>query len=477
MMNLPKGNFPSFPLACLCVGIAAFSGCGGSDGASGDDGPAILSVTSLEPEGENCPHGGTRTSEGQDLDGNGFLSEDEVASVSFECFDAPGCEPCDAGYACDEDASSATWHQCVPQQESCVPVQQADAAVCAGANAVCGRLETTDSCGNVRVVESCGECLSQGKMCLEDNTCGCRPLTCEEQGIDCGEAYDGCGNFISCGPACAENSTTRIRLMTGNLTSENASTYDAGHGIRIFKGLKPHVAMVQEFLYGKNTETDRRRMVIQAFGERYRHFVQSKDAGNTIPNGIVSYYPIKSGGTIEDENVSGTRKHVWARIDIPGKHDLWVFSVHLSTNQGLRQSSAIALADAIQDMGIPEDDYVAIGGDFNSSDYRDKALVALKNSDVVAMDTANDCPIDQDGRAGTDAGRTKIFDGIYTSANLKKLLVQVEIGEAEGLTKRGLVFDSQVFEPLSAVAPVLKKDSGATNMQHMGVVKDYGVAR
>lgn len=37
----------------------------------------------------------------------------------------------------------------------------------------------------------------------------------------------------------------------------------------------------------------------------------------------------------------------------------------------------------------------------------------------------------------------------------------------------GLVFDSRVYTPLSAVSPVLSTDSGASNMQHMAIVKDF----
>ena len=37
----------------------------------------------------------------------------------------------------------------------------------------------------------------------------------------------------------------------------------------------------------------------------------------------------------------------------------------------------------------------------------------------------------------------------------------------------GLVFDSRVYTPLSDVAPVVQSDSGATNMQHMAVIRDF----
>ena len=36
-----------------------------------------------------------------------------------------------------------------------------------------------------------------------------------------------------------------------------------------------------------------------------------------------------------------------------------------------------------------------------------------------------------------------------------------------------LVFDSRVFTPFTAVAPVRRDDSGAANMQHRAVVRDF----
>jgi hypothetical protein len=37
----------------------------------------------------------------------------------------------------------------------------------------------------------------------------------------------------------------------------------------------------------------------------------------------------------------------------------------------------------------------------------------------------------------------------------------------------GLVADTRVYSPISEISPALSSDSGATNMQHMGVIKDF----
>jgi hypothetical protein len=57
------------------------------------------------------------------------------------------------------------------------------------------------------------------------------------------------------------------------------------------------------------------------------------------------------------------------------------------------------------------------------------------------------------------------------NADLAALQVPTRIGAQS--FPNGLVFDSGVFTPLSDVAPVQPSDSGASNMQHMPVVKDF----
>ena len=394
-------------------------------------------------------------------------------TVQVDCSDGGECGE---GLVCNEDEASPTWHQCV--KRNCTPKKETDSEFCQRnkPGARCGSLVGTDTCGGRKLVEDCGVC-GQPKSCSEaDNTCSCTPLTCAGEGITCGELYDGCGSYIRCGGACVSGESLTLRLLTGNLTSGNLSTYEPGHGIRIFQGLKPQIAAIQEFKYGDNSYADLRRMVMRAFGDRFYQYVEPKTSGSTIPNGIVSYYPFKSQGMLDDRNI-GNRHHVWAQIDIPGDKDLWLFSVHLSTVYGDRQSSMEELTANIREMGIPSGDYVVIAGDFNTGDFSDAALTLLKKSGLVAMDSAKDCPIDQAGKHGTNAKRGNPYDGIYTSQALKNLRTQVVLGEAEDLTERGLVFDSRVFTPLSAVPPVQQGDSGADNMQHMAVIKDFRIAR
>ena len=462
--------FSLFAAVALSSAVCALAGCGGTDsgsedapsgevsgedggavsadagsdgGLSGDAGPQgeILERRTEEPAGINCALGGVRVESGMDTDGDGVLSEGEVTSTFFEC-------------------------------------RLTDAEFCARYGAVCGALSVLESSGKIRSVESCGVCEAPQSCSAETNTCGCTPKTCLGEGLSCGELYDGCGNFIRCGEDCASGAeSVRLRLVTGNITSGGKQSYDDGPGIRIFQGLKPQIAFVQEFRFGSSSPTDIRRMVETAFGGSFFHVVQPMDQDIRIPNGIVSYYPIKEWGILDDATMRD-RDHVWARIDIPGRADLWAVSVHIPTNGVSRQESISGLVEQLDALGIPEGDFVAIGGDFNTSSRTDdNGLRFLDDTGLVVLDTDADCPIDQAGNDNTNAERKKDFDAIYTSQNLKDLRTKVVIGEAQNLTARGLVFDSRVFTPLSAVPPVQKEDSGAEGMQHMAVVKDFAMSR
>jgi len=82
-------------------------------------------------------------------------------------------------------------------------------------------------------------------------------------------------------------------------------------------------------------------------------------------------------------------------------------------------------------------------------------------------------PVDQDGNDRTNEPRNQPYDWVLADPDLDALEVPTRIGDQEFAA--GLVFDSRVFSPLSEVAPVEAGDSGAPNMQHMAVVRDFEV--
>ena len=256
-----------------------------------------------------------------------------------------------------------------------------------------------------------------------------------------------------------------VRIMAANTSSGNGQDYDPGEGIRIFKGLRPDVILIQEFNYLSDSPTDFRNFVDNAFGTEFQYF---REPGNEqIPNGIISRYPIVQAGEWADSNVSN-RDFAWARIDIPGDKDLWAVSVHLLTSgTGERNSEATALRNYIQSM-VPAADYLVIGGDFNTDSFSESALGTLS----AVVDTSGRST-DQLNKTGTNASRSKPYDHVLPDPDLSPREIPLAINGHGFTYPNGLVFDSRVFTPLSAVSPVLAGDSGASGMQHMAVIRDF----
>jgi hypothetical protein len=227
--------------------------------------------------------------------------------------------------------------------------------------------------------------------------------------------------------------------------------------------------MIQEFNVSSSSSTDLRNWVTSTFGSEFSYFRESSGA---IPNGVISRWPIVSSGSWDDTTI-GDRGFAWARIDIPGDKNLWVVSVHLkassgSSNSNQRQSQAQQLVTYIE-ANVPADDYLLIGGDCNTYSYTEACLVTLGG----IVDVSAPRPVDQSGDPDTNSGRSSPYDWVLAEPELDGLETAVKIGDLS--FANGLVFDSRRFTPLSLVEPVLVGDSGATNMQHMAVVRAFAV--
>jgi len=169
----------------------------------------------------------------------------------------------------------------------------------------------------------------------------------------------------------------------------------------------PDVALVQEFNFGNNSPTAYRAFVDEAFGASFEYFVEP--GGEHIPNGIVSRYPILQSGEWNDSQVSN-RDFAWAQIDIPGPRNLWAVSVHLLTSSsGVRSSEAQALVDFIEDQ-VSENDYLVVGGDFNTDNFSESALSRLS----AVADTGGR-PDDQNGTTGTNRSPPVVWGSMCES--------------------------------------------------------------
>jgi len=228
----------------------------------------------------------------------------------------------------------------------------------------------------------------------------------------------------------------------------------------------PDVVLIQEFNIGDNSDEAVANWVQSTFGSDFDYY---REDGAQIPNGVISRYPILSAGEWNDSQVSN-RDFAWTQIDIPGDRDLWAVSVHFLTRSGSVRNAQAAAVRRLVEENIPEEDYLVVGGDFNTRNARESALRTLDS----IVDTDEPYPTDQAGLIGTNSSRRRPYDWVFSDPDLDPLEVPVIIGN--NTFPNGLVFDSRVYTPLSDVSPVERGDSGSTNMQHMAVIKDFVVS-
>jgi subtilisin-like proprotein convertase family protein/endonuclease/exonuclease/phosphatase family metal-dependent hydrolase len=258
-------------------------------------------------------------------------------------------------------------------------------------------------------------------------------------------------------------------IMTANLSQQTdaCSSVYSDPAARIFRGLKPDIAAVQEFVvtnFGGHGS-----YVSNNFGTNYQYWVEDESDPCGIPNGIVSRYPITNSGEWADgEPGAGYRDFVWADIDLPGPHNLHVVSVHLSQSGGpsARQNEARALTNYIALANYPADDYVVICGDLNATDRNDAVVQILS---AVGVDTHQ--PADQLGDKDSNSSRNEDFDFILPETALDQLHQPITNG---GFTfTNGMVFDSAVWA--SPPPPIITNDSHAVGVQHMAVMKLFSM--
>ena len=258
-----------------------------------------------------------------------------------------------------------------------------------------------------------------------------------------------------------------VTIMAANISSGNFQSYDPGEGIRIFQGLDPDVVLIQEFNYQQNTDSQLKSFVEDSFDAGFS-FVEEEKTSGQLQNGVISRYPILQSGVWDDTDMSN-REFVWAQIDVPGEAHLWVVSVHFKASRGSearRTGQATQLAGYIN-ANVPAADFVVIGGDFNAQNRDEEFLTRL----APVVDVTGPWPVDKNGSGNTNAGRSRPYDWVMVEPDLGALEVPTVLGGRS--YANGIVFDSRVFTPLSAVAPVMQGDSGVQGMQHMAVMRTF----
>jgi cysteine-rich repeat protein len=399
------------------------------------------------------------------VSGCGSSSQESLDACGATCTARCGDGTVQAPEVCD-DGNGSNGDGCHSDCtiERCGDMRVDGAEVCDDGNII-----DTDACRNNCTLPRCGDGVtSVGEVCDDNNAVGgdgcaadCKKIeVCGDRAIDVHESCDD-GNLVGsdgCSSTCNLETPFALRIVAGNLTSGNLSNYDGGHGTRIFSALQADVALVQEMNAGDNSATALRMFVDGAFGAG-KYFTRGS---GSIPNGVVSRFPIVLAGEWTDPQISN-RTFVYARIDLPNSpRDLWAVSLHLSTNGTLRPAEADALVAAMSTM-IPANDYLVIGGDLNSGLRTESAIVKLG----ALLQVAVTAPSDQNGTSFTNAPRNKPFDWVLADPDLQALAVATTIGPI--LKPSGLVFDTRLF------AQTDLGDSATTGMQHMAVVRDFVV--
>ena len=251
--------------------------------------------------------------------------------------------------------------------------------------------------------------------------------------------------------------------MAANLNG-NTQSYQP-FALRIFQGLKPDVVAIQEFNYGGNTAVDFRALLDTAFGTNFSYY-REPSSSYSIPNGIISRYPIVAAGSWDDSTIAD-RGFAWAQLRLPGTNDLYVVSVHLYGTGSTSDRNAEATAiKSLVEANFPPGAWIVVAGDFNTDTRSESALTTFKTF-------LSDNPVPMDAESGgdpdTNEPRNKPYDYVLPSFSFAALLTNTVLPSHS--FPNGLVFDSRLYTPLSDVAPVLTSDSG--NAQHMAVLKDF----
>lgn len=272
--------------------------------------------------------------------------------------------------------------------------------------------------------------------------------------------------------------TVSFRAMAANISTGNNQSYDPGHGIRIFKAVKPDIVMIQEFRYGRNNDDDINSMVSSTFGPEYFYSRGRYVDSSWIPNGIISRFPIIESGYWKS-NLANNRDWDWAILDLPGNKELLVVSLHLLTEKNAQEIGPLTreIENKIADDKKKNlEYYVMVGGDFNSSTVLN-GKTDLKRVVYTSFSNNGSRPKDQDGDTTTNATRGKTLDVLLVDKELQQKEIPAKIGRHS--YNNGHVFDSRVYSRLGElgdVPPVQADDcKGGKPIynQHMAVIRDF----
>jgi endonuclease/exonuclease/phosphatase (EEP) superfamily protein YafD len=266
-----------------------------------------------------------------------------------------------------------------------------------------------------------------------------------------------------------KNTNLTIRILT--LNTSTLFSYSGQECIRLLEGLAPDVALLEEWSV---ENADYRAFVDSAFGTGFSFVRDPSGSGvGSLANGIVSRWPFLSEGSWQDVEVSG-RWFTWAVIDIPGDINLQVVAVHLkagssSTDRNRREIEANNLKTLVQSE-FNNNQYILVGGDLNTYSLSEPCLGVF--STFLAYN--DQVPVDRNGNSNTNKNRSERYDWLMPNQALEQKHSTLVLGGQS--YPEGIVFDSHVFTPLSAVPPIQYDDTHNGNMDHDPVMKTFVIS-
>ena len=283
-------------------------------------------------------------------------------------------------------------------------------------------------------------------------------------------------------------SPASLKIQTANVSK--VGTFAMNQSIRIFQGLEPGVAMLQEWALAEGTH---REYVDEAFGPQFYYYLaytNKNPVGDpwAMPNGIVSRWAMQTWGGWKDTTGSNLPYFAWAIIDLPGDTDLGVVSAHLKAgltveDRERRVEQANLIKAYVEANFDTVNDYIVVGGDINAGTANEWCIQSF----ATFLDPSTYRPADRNGNEYTNQIRNDPFDWIMPNLLLNSFQETLVIGTEDYQYPEGIVFDSHVFcrcdaapipqpgDPLWNLPPVLYGDSHSTLMDHMTVMVSFDI--
>ena len=268
-----------------------------------------------------------------------------------------------------------------------------------------------------------------------------------------------------------------LKMMSWNVSKVN--TYAGYETERIIQGLEPDIALLQEWIVDTGEFTDTDDWVDQSFGTGFDYYRGSGIEGAfCMKNGIVSRWEITSSGSWTDNYVS-QRYYDWAEITLPGGAILQVVSIHLHSSDEPTRILEIKELIGYIEANFSNSHYLVIGGDFNTSTRSSEPIPTLLDdanwTGSCWVTISDGTPQDKNGDSDTNVNRGSNYDWLIPNTLLGNEIMSLNLGGDGDPYTGGIVFDSRVFTPLSAVSPILYGDTANGDQDHCPAMKSYDI--